>query len=99
MFEGMYAVSVAGHDRGKTYIIIKEENDVFFLSDGRLRPVGKPKRKKRKHVRLIKKIGFNRELIEKLSNRQDESILPSNEEIKRAVRLYLMEDNECQKPM
>ncbi|MCR5733582.1 MAG: KOW domain-containing RNA-binding protein [Lachnospiraceae bacterium] len=98
MYEGLYAVSTAGHDRNKLYIILKEENDMVFLSDGKLRPVDRPKKKKLKHVRLIKKITFNEEIEKKLSGGNDLCPEVTNEEIKRAIGMY-REDNECQKPM
>ena len=47
--------SLAGHDRGRLYIIIEETEDSLFLTDGRLRPMEKPKRKKKKHVQVILK--------------------------------------------
>ena len=64
---GALVKSLAGHDRGRLYIIIEETEDSLFLTDGRLRPMEKPKRKKKKHVQVIlKKIeeeGFTDENI------------------------------------
>ena len=52
----MLAVSMAGHDRGKVYMIWKEENDFVFLVDGEQRPLAKPKKKNRRHMQVVKKI-------------------------------------------
>lgn len=52
---GALVKSLAGHDRGRLYIIIEETEDSLFLTDGRLRPMEKPKRKKKKHVQVILK--------------------------------------------
>lgn len=71
---GKFAVSKAGHDKGQLYVIIKEEGDFVYLSDGRLKPIDNPKKKRLKHIQhinCIKPEGYN-----------------SNEEIKRAIKLY-----------
>jgi len=83
--QGMFAVSKAGHDKGKFYIIIKEENEYVYLVDGKLRPIENPKKKKKKHIQIIKKTdaGIALKIIE---NRQI-----SNEEIKHALKLYVQE--------
>ena len=50
---GMLARSKAGHDKGHVYIIMKEEDAYVYLVDGSLRPIEKPKKKKKKHVQTI----------------------------------------------
>ncbi len=50
------ARSLAGHDKDKLYIVTAEEDNLLSLCDGRLRPLSKPKKKKNKHVQLIKEI-------------------------------------------
>lgn len=54
--KGMMAWSLAGHDRGKLYVIIREEGDFVWLCDGRLRPLENPKKKRRKHTQIMKRI-------------------------------------------
>lgn len=78
---GMFAISLAGHDKGQMYVILNEDDEYFYLSDGRLRPIQKPKRKKKKHVQPVKS-GLNKTLIHKLQNGQ----LIYNEEIKFAIK-------------
>lgn len=51
---GMLAWSKAGHDKDKLYLIIAVEGDCVYLADGRLRPLEHPKKKKKKHVQIIK---------------------------------------------
>ena len=46
-------VSLAGRDRGMLFIVVREEGEYLFLADGKLRPVERPKKKKRKHVRAL----------------------------------------------
>lgn len=50
---GMLAKSKAGHDKGHVYIIMKEEDAYVYLVDGSIRPLDRPKRKKKKHVQII----------------------------------------------
>jgi len=51
--EGCLAVSLAGKDAGKICLILREEENHLFIADGRGRRVETPKKKNRKHVRLI----------------------------------------------
>lgn len=47
---GCVARSLAGHDRGNIFIIVREETEYVYLADGKTRTADRPKRKKRKHV-------------------------------------------------
>ena len=49
----MLARSIAGHDRGKIYVIIDTDDAYVYLADGRIRTLGKMKKKKKKHIQLI----------------------------------------------
>lgn len=80
---GMYAISKAGHDKGKLYIIIMEDEEYVYLSDGRLKPVEAPKKKKKKHIQIIKKTEKQIYLT------VEEERQFSNEEIKRAIKEYM----------
>ena len=56
---GHYAVSLAGHDRGKIYLVVGpvREGEIageLLLCDGKKRPIGHPKQKKRRHVTVLK---------------------------------------------
>lgn len=53
---GCTAVSLAGRDKGRMLIIIGicDENSVF-VSDGRLRKVATPKKKKMRHLKVVSK--------------------------------------------
>lgn len=61
---GMLATSLMGHDKGKIYVIVEETKDAVVLADGKLRPVGKPKKKKKKHIQLIKKVVLENQQLE-----------------------------------
>lgn len=50
----MLAVSRAGHDRDTLYLVLGEEGDYLWLTDGRRRLLENPKKKKKIHVQIIK---------------------------------------------
>lgn len=78
---GMFAVSLAGHDKGQMYLIVKEDKDFFYLADGKLKTLEKLKKKRKKHVQIIKK-DTDAALTDKLLNQQT----IYNEEIRCAVK-------------
>ena len=53
-YVGMLAESKAGHDKGLVYVIIDADGTYVYLADGRIRTVENPKKKREKHVQLIK---------------------------------------------
>ena len=48
--KGYFASSKAGHDKGTVYMILESDDVYVYLSDGKLRPTDKLKKKKLKHV-------------------------------------------------
>ena len=52
---GCLVRSLAGHDKGTYYIIVREDARYVYLADGRTKTAAKPKRKKRKHVQFSHK--------------------------------------------
>lgn len=50
---GSLVKSMAGHDKGNLFIIIKESREYVYLVDGIYRTMDKPKMKKKKHVQII----------------------------------------------
>lgn len=51
---GMLARSAAGHDKGKVYVIIDADGAYVYLVDGKTRTLSGPKKKKYKHIQIIK---------------------------------------------
>lgn len=80
---GMLASSKAGHDVNKVYVVVKEEGEYLWLADGRCRSVLKPKKKKKKHIQLIKY--FSDDILNK-DIQQGKSL--SDEEIRRVLKAY-----------
>lgn len=60
---GSVVVSLTGHDRGRTYLVIASDPAFLFLTDGDKRPFSKPKKKRRRHVKAIGRIGDAESLI------------------------------------
>ncbi len=81
---GMFVISMAGHDKGKMYVIIGEEDEYFYLADGDIRPLEKLKKKKKKHVQPVKS-GIDRTIADKLQNGRT----LYNEEIKFAIKMRM----------
>lgn len=81
---GMFAISKAGHDKGKMYLVVGEDETTVELSDGRIRTLDNPKKKKKKHVQIVKK-DLDPVLMHKLL--REETIY--NEEIKHAIRIRI----------
>lgn len=79
--EGNLAKSLAGHDKGKIYMIIREEKEMVYLADGKNRPIERPKCKRKKHIQPIyqKEVSFSQ---------IGESQIKQNEAIKRVIQQY-----------
>jgi ribosomal protein L14E/L6E/L27E len=85
---GNFATSKAGHDKDKCYVIVREEGDFVFLSDGRLKTVANPKKKRRKHIQIINKT-VSRNILDRLSDLTMSDINPvRDEEIKYEIKKY-----------
>ena len=78
---GMLAYSLAGHDKGSLYYIVKADERFVWLSDGKLKNTDSPKRKNRKHIQVIKK--GTEEVPEPLTN----------EAVKRIIKQYLRKES------
>ena len=86
---GNLAKSLAGHDKNQIYIIIGEDEEYVYLSDGRLKPLNSPKKKNKKHIQIIKK-DTDASLTQKLMN----SEVVRDEEIKRTIKLYELKNSK-----
>lgn len=52
----LLAKSLAGHDKGKLYYVVSEDEGFVYLVNGKTKLLENPKRKKLMHVQLIKKL-------------------------------------------
>lgn len=79
---GMLAVSKAGHDKGRLYVVLKADPQFVYLADGKNRSVGRPKKKKRKHIQINYYIpGILKQTLEAKQKLEDE-------QIKKAIKEY-----------
>lgn len=78
---GYLAYSLAGHDKGEVYLVTGETDDYVYAANGLSRTMGRPKKKNKKHMQVIKKAGR----IMDISSVTDE-------EIKRLIKLYCKGD-------
>ena len=81
---GQFVISKAGHDKGEIYVIVAEEKDFVYLSDGRLKLPEKPKKKRKKHIQPI-----TRTLEDTLTEQLKAGESVQSEKIKNAIRQYL----------
>ena len=87
---GQFATSKAGHDKDTLYVIMGQEGDFVFLCDGDLRPPDKLKKKRKKHIRPIKR-SVEGALLEKLQ--RGEKVFA--EEIRYALKMYKLARVGC----
>ncbi|MFQ8647757.1 MAG: hypothetical protein ACLRU6_02910 [Lachnospira sp.] len=77
---GCFATSIAGHDHNNIYVIIDADDEYVYLVDGKIRKVNNPKKKKLKHVQLIKRTD------DTIAGRINNNVALSNEDIKYAIK-------------
>lgn len=80
---GCFAISRAGHDKDKIYVILSLDGDRVMVSDGRLKTVDTPKKKSLKHLQFTNRT-VNDTLLAKLRSGQP----VTNEEIKYEIKHY-----------
>lgn len=47
---GLVVRSLAGHDKGDYFVVLQSDDTFALLSDGKHRPLERPKKKKHKHL-------------------------------------------------
>ena len=77
---GCFATSIAGHDHNNIYVTIDADDEYVYLVDGKIRKVNNPKKKKLKHVQLIKRTD------DTITGRINNNVALSNEDIKYAIK-------------
>lgn len=79
---GQIVFSKAGHDANEAYVVLGTEQDKVILADGKYKTLEKPKKKNIKHLQPTNYIE------DSLAKKQELGLL-RNEDIKRAIKLYL----------
>jgi ribosomal protein L14E/L6E/L27E len=49
---GSVVLSAAGHDKGKSFVVIRLEGDFAYIADGKERKLSHPKKKRIKHLKI-----------------------------------------------
>lgn len=80
---GFLAYSMAGHDKGKVYLIIEEAGDYVYVADGAVRTLDRPKKKNKKHIQIIR-----------IENPRVDIPSVTDEQIKHFIKLYLRDIKE-----
>lgn len=52
MQKGTIVISLAGHDKGRLYVVLETESCYAMLCDGKRHTIEKPKKKKHKHLKI-----------------------------------------------
>jgi ribosomal protein L14E/L6E/L27E len=76
----LLAISRAGHDKDTLYVVLDSDDTYVWLTDGRRRTLEHPKKKKQKHVQLI------RHLPEALLAQMNEITLDAH--VRKILRAY-----------
>ena len=53
MVRGSVVLSAAGRDKNRCFAVTDTDGEYVFIADGRLRSIGKSKRKKKKHLKPL----------------------------------------------
>lgn len=64
---GDLAVSTAGRDKGKAFLIVRADSGFAFVVDGRTHKIKKPKKKNLKHLKVFC-VGELKSLAERIVN-------------------------------
>ncbi len=84
----MLAVSRAGHDKGKLYVVLREDDGMCYLCDGSLKTLERPKRKKCAHLQKIMHMPDSvKEAIQSIQ---------SNEDIQSVIAMYVKDPSDNQ---
>ncbi len=80
--------ATAGRDKGSPFFVLDAQGDFLLLADGKGRPVERPKRKRRKHVMLLRADGGE------LSRKIRSSELITNSELRKAIAAFRGSDQD-----
>ena len=91
MQKGMFARSLAGHDKGELYMVLHDDGTFVYLVNGRNRKLDRPKKKKKMHIQPDHQVA--RILTERTATGQE----IRDEDIRKAIKDK--EVNVCQRQM
>ncbi|MDD6380554.1 MAG: KOW domain-containing RNA-binding protein [Lachnospiraceae bacterium] len=74
--------SLAGHDKGQVYVVIREDDGFCYLANGTTKTIDSPKKKKYRHLQLIKKMPAE---VQQISDEENDL---TDLLIKRVIKIY-----------
>ena len=86
------AKSLCGHDKDEIYVIYHKDETFVFLINGTNKTIDKVKKKKQKHIQVIKNLP--QEVLECLSGETE-----MTDELARKVTKKYLRSIQCQKQM
>jgi ribosomal protein L14E/L6E/L27E len=84
--------SLTGRDAGRLFAVISEEDPFFFLADGMIRRISNPKKKRKKHVKVIGTIQTEQAVWTQTEPIRTPAVLDS--EIRKAIKAFAKDCNE-----
>jgi large subunit ribosomal protein L14e len=80
---GRVVYSKAGRDSGRRFVVVKVIDEIYVLiSDGGLRKIEKPKKKKIKHLEVTGKV------VVQLAEKLNKNLKVTNSEIRKALSAF-----------
>lgn len=83
---GQLVRSLAGRDKGQTYLVVGCDEDWILVADGRKRSIRNPKKKNSRHLQISHKVA-----ADIMAKAGDQKI--TDEEIREQIRKLLSGDN------
>lgn len=68
--KGSLVYSLAGSDKGKTFLVLEADKEYAYIADGKIRKAEKPKKKKLKHLQKTNRVFDIEENIENFKIRE-----------------------------
>ena len=78
---GKFAISRAGHDKGKVYVVISADDKYVYLADGKFKRSVLPKKKNVRHIQIVNQTVAD-ELLVRIQNKEANI----NDAIKYAIK-------------
>lgn len=79
IYPGKVVISTAGRDKDRYFVVLSVEDNFCYISDGKIRKVDMPKKKKIKHLRVTEFF------LENIANKLTEEQTVTNSMIRRAI--------------
>lgn len=80
--KGQIVFSKSGRDKTLAFIIVDYDDDYVYLVDGKLRILAKPKKKKKIHIQITKKVD------EDLKTKLENGLYILDSDIRKALARY-----------